>query len=605
MSITKLYAGVVGDPLNTSGPQLAASVNNLIDAHVSHLKALPTAANAQTDTVYNVVGFYAGTTKGGGQFIYDPAKSKALHNGGTVLAPEAILAWDGTQADLATLLNWTGSGSGCWVRLLDGFVTPEMFGAVGDKIADDTTPINSAINAAVGVVKLTSLYKTSGRHELPSNITIFADNTEFGFYSDNVLVVPIAGYGHSLLYATGKSGIRIKSIFFDTGDQSLFSTGARCMTFFECSDYAVTDCKARCAGAFTGSLGSNNFKVKNNEIVIHEPSGTARHDGIIDQWQGSNDFEVAHNTIRGDSTGKYGILVTGTGTDDSPAPCYNFNIHNNKTYDTRLIGIQVHGRNGGAYDFSIKSNTIDGVTEFHGLGALDCWSAQIVFNRIFRTARNGLQMGQEGGAVPGLFSSKNVIVDGNIFADCCTLEASGADGDCIVIHGSSENIKLGKNNIVYGPYHKYACRLGAETSLIYYNTEQFQAGTIGKAFNLSVNNRPASGTYTPTVTAVNNVAAGSSVLSSYSIEGDVCTVYTSIGVTPTVGAATTTLGISLPIASDLTAATADCVGALNSLFNNLNAGVNADITNNRANLQFTSTGTAAVRFYGSFSYRIK
>ena len=36
--------------------------------------------------------------------------------------------------------------SGAWVRQLGGFVTPEMFGAVGDLITDDTEPIKAAFN---------------------------------------------------------------------------------------------------------------------------------------------------------------------------------------------------------------------------------------------------------------------------------------------------------------------------------------------------------------------------------------------------------------------------------------------------------------------------
>jgi hypothetical protein len=113
--ITKLYAGVVGDPLNTSGPALATSVNNLIDTHVTHLKALPVVANAQTDTVYNVAGISAGLEVFGGTFIYDPSANKSLHNGVTSISPESLVAWDGNIANIPTLMAWAGSGTGLWV----------------------------------------------------------------------------------------------------------------------------------------------------------------------------------------------------------------------------------------------------------------------------------------------------------------------------------------------------------------------------------------------------------------------------------------------------------------------------------------------------------
>lgn len=159
MGITKLYAGVEGDPLNSSGPQIRDTVNQLIEAHVNNLKTLPTAVNAQTDTVYNVIGFYANTKLGGGRFIWNPTANKSTHNGGTIIAPEAISAWNGTQADIATLLNWTGSGSGCWVRSdLQGFVTPEMFGAVGDGVSNDNSSMLRVLNSGYAVEQCTGTY---------------------------------------------------------------------------------------------------------------------------------------------------------------------------------------------------------------------------------------------------------------------------------------------------------------------------------------------------------------------------------------------------------------------------------------------------------------
>jgi hypothetical protein len=157
MSITKLYAGVVGDPLNTSGPQLAASVNQLIDTHVSHLKALPTAANAQTNTVYKVISFYDGwaaltsTPSGGGLFVWNPTANKALHNGITHYSPESILAWDGTQADLPTLLDWTGSGTGVFVRIRGESLNVEMAGAVQSNAINNAAAITKTLNVAASL----------------------------------------------------------------------------------------------------------------------------------------------------------------------------------------------------------------------------------------------------------------------------------------------------------------------------------------------------------------------------------------------------------------------------------------------------------------------
>ena len=85
---------------------------------------------------FKVRGFYTGSFLGGGEFVWDSTRSKALHNGGTILDPVRITAWDGTYGDLSTLYT-TGSGLGCFVRVGCG-VNIDNFGAVlsGDGFID-------------------------------------------------------------------------------------------------------------------------------------------------------------------------------------------------------------------------------------------------------------------------------------------------------------------------------------------------------------------------------------------------------------------------------------------------------------------------------------
>lgn len=106
------------------------SVQDFIDAlSVSSIKNL---SNVQkiNDRQYLVKGFYADSDLGGGLFYYDVAKSKAEHNGGTVIAPDAIAEWGGNYSDLTNLLNWSGTGYGCFIRKDDGagVIQAETFG---------------------------------------------------------------------------------------------------------------------------------------------------------------------------------------------------------------------------------------------------------------------------------------------------------------------------------------------------------------------------------------------------------------------------------------------------------------------------------------------
>lgn len=100
-----------------------------------------------------VRGFYANTTFGGGTFIYDATASKANHNGGTIIAPEAIAAWNGTQANLSALLNWTGAGLGCFLRVGVSSLFPSWFGASAQGSLNDSTAIQKCFDAAANTTR--------------------------------------------------------------------------------------------------------------------------------------------------------------------------------------------------------------------------------------------------------------------------------------------------------------------------------------------------------------------------------------------------------------------------------------------------------------------
>jgi hypothetical protein len=103
-------------------------------------------SNINTSVNNNVFvrGFYTGTDIGGGLFYWDPSKDKALHNGGTVLDPDRIAAWDGTQSDLSTLFT-VSSGFGCFV-LTSKYIRLSNFGASS---SDSTLSFEKFILATV------------------------------------------------------------------------------------------------------------------------------------------------------------------------------------------------------------------------------------------------------------------------------------------------------------------------------------------------------------------------------------------------------------------------------------------------------------------------
>lgn len=120
-----------------------------INKHLDGLKDLTT-SHLKGQTIRALAPGFPDAS--GGAFYWSPSVNKALHNGGTIFAPEAIIAWDGTKADIATLLNWTGVGSGCFVRLtLTDIIKPSMFGATFDG-TDDAPSINKCLEVRSGKV---------------------------------------------------------------------------------------------------------------------------------------------------------------------------------------------------------------------------------------------------------------------------------------------------------------------------------------------------------------------------------------------------------------------------------------------------------------------
>ena len=106
------------------------------------------------------------------------------------------------------------------------------------------------------------------------------------------------------------------------------------------------------------------------------------------------------------------------------------------------------------------------------------------------------------------------------------------------------------------------------------------------------------GTYSPTLTNIANITSSTPDVLTYINVGPVVTVAGSVELNVT-AAATTQLGVSLPVASNFGAsANAGGVGA--NMNGGVNIGISADATNDRVDLKFTSTpagvGTQSLTF---------
>lgn len=146
----------------------------------------------------------------------------------------------------------------------------------------------------------------------------------------------------------------------------------------------------------------------------------------------------------------------------------------------------------------------------------------------------------------------------------------------------------------------------------------FNVSNAGKVYGDSLHNPAysvtgtteqaiASGTYTPTLTAVSNVASTTASVCQWTRVGNVVTVAGKFSMTPTAAGSTQTLlGVSLPIASAF-ANDAQCGGVARSRMSGatgMMASVHADATNDRAEFEWFSGTTSAFDQAFTFTYVI-
>lgn len=164
-----------------STPLTFAEMDSNLQKIQDSLNSVNGIKNLRTDVsvVQRVTGFYTNSLIGGGDFVWDSNKNKTSHNGGTIIAPEALVAWDGTAANISTLFNWVGTGLGCFVRLVDDVVFATSFGALPLHLGGNDFQnicINKALSSyagSFGVIKLpTGVFRVSDKITMLPAVTL-------------------------------------------------------------------------------------------------------------------------------------------------------------------------------------------------------------------------------------------------------------------------------------------------------------------------------------------------------------------------------------------------------------------------------------------------
>lgn len=151
-----------------------------------------------------------------------------------------------------------------------------------------------------------------------------------------------------------------------------------------------------------------------------------------------------------------------------------------------------------------------------------------------------------------------------------------------------------------------ASRIAIDENLVYVATNTgFQISETAVTTGSSAIGNVFSGTYTPTLTNVTNVAASTAYQCQYMRVGNVVTVSGRVNIDATTTSTNTTLGVSLPIASNFASAQnaggsfAPSAAALST-----SGVVFADTTNDRASFRILIDSAAANDYYFMFTYLV-
>ena len=505
MSIEKLYAGLVGDPLNTSGTQLADSVNSLIDAHVPHLKVLPAAVNVQIDTTYNVISFYAGwqalssAPTGGGRFVWNSTLSKSTHNGVTHYAPEALAAWAGTQTDIATLLNWAGTGNGVFVRV--SINTDALDLTLGGVVYGITQADQKASAKKVIDVCATSNYtwKVSGITRLLSALEFPSNCRGVGpgsFYLDPIMTLgtPIGGKARGV-YAQNKNILSLDGIKFFSATAALTQSVSMCIA--NTNNIDIKNCEFSDFGDATyytqGLLifGGNHVYVDYNKFYRCSGDGLAFSNGTDDFTAIGNKTEdcddwgivatiackngvIAHNNI-------INCGSTATGSDRCQDLTIGPNIIDGCEHGVRITefvntgdlnrnitvivgsikncltaGVSIETTRGKA-NINVSAGTIDTVTAGQGIRIVNAEGVVVNGLSIKNTSADGIL---EHASASGMITGSNIITNNNV--DICTygirqLVTSGILNTSIISRNNISNASVARIALVnYEGTQRYA-----------------------------------------------------------------------------------------------------------------------------------------------------
>ncbi|MGP6135253.1 tail fiber/spike domain-containing protein [Enterobacter chuandaensis] len=372
-----------------------------------------------------------GTGMGGGQF-------------------RAVIPGDSYADNNGTIIKTTGGAA--WIRINSEVVTPQMFGAIGNGVNNDTAAVQSAINSMAKVISyagLSNVLVSAGSLTLQSGQEHRGEGATMT-HNDDLM-------GRAILNGISKNNIYIHGFKFSGPNSETTAINS-----VSCNDVTVENNSTTNIGLFS----CKPVKAP-NPLITNDVSST--YALITDDTDYCHNIKVVKNTIKGDGTGVSG------GPFKVAAVLMNyakgFTVANNFITGHKE-GIQWWGGDG--------LNAAEGASSL----AADrkCYDGTIVGNIVYNTVGGiwgamGTRVVVNGNTVVGC---KDVCID---FESCVDSSATGntaadAANGALTVIGLSGNITFADN----------ICT-GSGSNNFYVIGGVYYTGTVGGLMNVSfINN---------------------------------------------------------------------------------------------------------------------
>lgn len=390
---------------------------------------------------------------GGGTFYADFSSSAADDNGVTIVT----------------------SGGKRWVRRLDGFVTPYMFGAVGDGVADDSAPFQSAIMASERIYIPTGTFKVTST-TVPAGKYIYGDGLD-----KSVLLseTPVSNYAVLRIDGGGVcvTDLCIKTVNVNTTTVlTRMDIGASIRVDSLLSDVTISRC--RLSGFNTSVLlNSRNSRIVVENCVIENMfmSTTDVSSGYGVVLQSAYDCLVKNNYFA-NTVNRHGVYVS---------VANGFIGYRNSVVGNTFIGRNNAETNITGYEYPVKvmsnidcivsENIFDGGCGAIMLSTFDDGTYPVIKNTIVsNNIISNLVSQRSDGAAIGVFprgaafKSMNIFVTGNSVKNCASHFISLTDFDGLKVSGNDVELV---DNSTFENYGFYSFGLGDSNSITIENNE--------------------------------------------------------------------------------------------------------------------------------------